>query len=68
MNLDSSNFTHEIRIVTFHLRICLLYLGAFLKLFFWFNQPIYVCAFKENVFPMVPNGKGLSEMITAEDL
>ncbi len=23
---------------------------------------------KENVFPMVPNGKGLSEMITAEDL
>ncbi len=51
MNLDSSNFTHEIRIVTFHLRICLLYLGAFLKLFFWFNQPIYVCAFKENVFP-----------------
>jgi acetolactate synthase-1/2/3 large subunit len=23
---------------------------------------------KENVFPMIPNGKGLSEMITAEDL
>ena len=23
---------------------------------------------KENVFPMVPNGKGLSEMIIAEDL
>jgi acetolactate synthase-1/2/3 large subunit len=23
---------------------------------------------KENVFPMIPNGKGLSEMILAEDL
>ena len=23
---------------------------------------------KENVFPMVPNGKGLSEIILAEDL